>query len=543
MNQVTMAASASNNDDDIGGFSDSGAGTIGFANQPDTGVKLYGFATTNTNNTANDNINNNNLNDEDIINDAIENDGGGKMPAMSDVEMAVTKYRRQKGTTYTVTFTEVPNQDPSTKADRDKPFGIILSSTKCHKAHSSLTNIYEDAFNEGYRGRPPSRSNEAVIVTGITDTAEEQSKAKVQRNDILLFHDGRLVNLTEKKPLKFYLARFSKDTRPMSLTFFRPAEGAVEPLEEESEDEVVKGASKQGESSAKKKTANPVTKNRRMILENRLSELESLVAETSAELTRLRMKDGEYYDNNLAEGYSKSKTGDEEVIIPPHIMYCPPTKVRRKQIPELDDACQIVERFLHQRQFIEMDVEKIRAVIDEAQNRLTTKGRELQELDRQMAPALDQIKLLEMDVKDNWKKMYLKLKDYYEQNGHSNVMEKEDLKLAKWNSRQRTCYANARMEKPNPALGLIKPYQYELLNQLQFCWNPREQQFSQNIKALTQFKDQAGHCNVPMKHENVQLANFVQKWRREYRLFQEGKVSVVRVGSTCAVSSYHANPR
>lgn len=104
-------------------------------------------------------------------------------------------------------------------------------------------------------------------------------------------------------------------------------------------------------------------------------------------------------------------------------------------------------------------------------------------------------------------------------------MEKEDQKLAKWITRQRTAYANAQQEEPNPSMGVIKPYQYDLLNRLEFCWNPREQQFIQNIASLKQFKQEHGHTNVPMKYSNIHLANFVQKWRREYRLFQEGRPS------------------
>ena len=104
-------------------------------------------------------------------------------------------------------------------------------------------------------------------------------------------------------------------------------------------------------------------------------------------------------------------------------------------------------------------------------------------------------------------------------------MDKEDNKLAKWATRQRNCYANAQMKETNPSIGIIKPYQVDLLNRLEFSWNPREQQFTQNLARLRVFKEENGHANVPMKYEDVPLANFVQKWRREYRLFQEGKPS------------------
>ena len=113
--------------------------------------------------------------------------------------------------------------------------------------------------------------------------------------------------------------------------------------------------------------------------------------------------------------------------------------------------------------------------------------------------------------------------EYHEEHSHSNVMEKEDTKLAKWITRQRTCYANAQRDEPDPNLGIIKPYQYELLNSIGFCWNPWEQQFAQNVARLRAYGAEHGHTNVLMKHDDVHLANFVQKWRREYRLFIEGK--------------------
>ena len=121
--------------------------------------------------------------------------------------------------------------------------------------------------------------------------------------------------------------------------------------------------------------------------------------------------------------------------------------------------------------------------------------------------------------------LHMLYSDYYEKNGHSNVKDKQDSKLSKWCTRQRTCYANAQLKTPDPSQGIIKPYQYDLLNRIEFAWNLREQQFSQNIAMLREYKEEHGHTNVSMKNDNQHLANFVQKWRREYRLYQEGKPS------------------
>ena len=289
--------------------------------------------------------------------------------------------------------------------------------------------------------------------------------------------------------------------------------------------------------------------------------MELLHVETSTEINELRAMDGILVGSKGTttaaikdtEGEKlKVHKGDEDFVIPRHIMYYPPAKIRRKEMPALNQACNKVENLLRQRMAVDREKDKIRDMMKEAQMRLDLKDMELKALDEKMLPALEQLKLLEMEVKDNWKVMYLKLKgkcgflflfsncicacfsyqpftmlysDYYEKNGHSNVKDKQDSKLSKWCTRQRTCYANAQLETPDPSQGIIKPYQYDLLNRIEFAWNLREQQFTQNVAMLREFKEEHGHTNVPMKHDNLHLANFVQKWRREYRLYEEGKPS------------------
>lgn len=140
--------------------------------------------------------------------------------------------------------------------------------------------------------------------------------------------------------------------------------------------------------------------------------------ETSTELNELRAMDGILVGRKgpttaaLKDmGGEKLKVkGDEDFDIPRHIKYHPPVKLRRKEMPALNQACNKVENLLRQRMAIDREKDKIRDTMQEAQMKLDLKNMELKALDEKMLPALEQVKLLEMEVKDNWKTMYLKLK-------------------------------------------------------------------------------------------------------------------------------------
>ena len=56
------------------------------------------------------------------------------------------------------------------------------------------------------------------------------------------------------------------------------------------------------------------------------------------------------------------------------------------------------------------EADKIRDVIKQAQMRLELKNKELEAFDDKISPTLEEVKLTEMEIQDNWKTMYLKLK-------------------------------------------------------------------------------------------------------------------------------------
>lgn len=466
-----------------------------------------------------------------------------------DLRQAILKYKRRKGATYDLVLSAEQRRQQQQQRGGEAPLGIGLAAVALRNAHSYLSHRYETAFGEAYRGRPPTASHRALVVDSILASAPGAVASGVRRGDVLLFVNERLVNITDKKPLKYYRARINNHgDKPLKLTFFRSSEEGAEASEEEEEAELDRPwknppgpLTKLQKSALGVDAAEQARQARRAVLERRLEELEALQVEASAELAELRERDG-IIDWKATEGDDEgapaaagnerrinalftSAKGEEDYVVPPHILYFPPVRARRKELPALNDACNRVENLLRKRMRVDGEVARVRNVVAQARRQLDAREEELAALDESFAPALEALKHVEMEVQDGWKIMYLKLKEYYEVNGHSNCPEREDVKLSKWITRQRACYANAQLEKPNPSAGIIKPYQYDLLNRIEFCWNPREQQFVQNVAALKAFQREHGHANVPLKYENVHLANFVQKWRREYRLFQEGRPS------------------
>ncbi|KAL7548453.1 hypothetical protein ACHAWF_011740 [Thalassiosira exigua] len=645
------------------------------------------------------------------------------------IRLAVLRYKRRRGRAYSVTYDSTEPRGPvgsggygptsPGSGEFHHPLGIVLSAVRVRKAHNCVAAVYPLA-NAGaeYKGRPPAPSDQSIMVRGLTDSASDLTRERVKEHDVLVFVDDRLVNVTDKKRVKYFRSKVNGAGRPLKLTFFRPEgdedddddededmegeEGKKKELTEAELDELASAAPAELEPTEgfvlgstyepPKEDPPPEAKSlvsvatreerdaRREVLERRMREFESLRAEASAELASLRARDGlDEASMELAAaassgtgtgtGMGKGGEGDaggedlpkkvvagrplpavkgtEPYAIPPHIPYYPPTRVRRKNYKSLDEACRRVENLLRQRSMVDAEAERVRETIRVDEKRLKVREQEMEEIEERVAPALEQVKFLEMEVADNWKGMYLKLKgeddmncargwdsdgarsnpsarqcrrpalaiarlwillvvmplcyhvvqkaqksarfnagatrgppklcvrgdvpswhllsgnrqrlarrqqlqaltvesnrrkmlhpyssialiycflitEYYEEHGHSNVMEKEDAKMAKWVTRQRTCYANGQLERPSPSMGIVRPYQIDLLNRLEFCWNPREQQFAQNISLLAAFRAENGHANVPNKYSNQQLANFVQKWRREYRLFREGKPS------------------
>ncbi len=100
------------------------------------------------------------VDDNAAVDNEVENDPAllGPFP---DVQQAVLKYKQKRGTVYDITFGE---EDSSGQQGTDSPFGIKLITVKVKHAHSLIPHYYQMARGEQYRGRPPSASDQAIIV-------------------------------------------------------------------------------------------------------------------------------------------------------------------------------------------------------------------------------------------------------------------------------------------------------------------------------------------------------------------------------------------
>jgi hypothetical protein len=113
------------------------------------------------------------------------------------------------------------------------------------------------------------------------------------------------------------------------------------------------------------------------------------------------------------------------------------------------------------------------------------------------------------DVRDwRWHEMYIQLKDFYEEYGHCNVPQKWKInkQLSSWVSVQRRRVAEGNMKKNRK----------EKLDALGFVWDFREvykSQWEDKFDRLVAFKDQYGHCKVPLTYPDQHLAGWVDRQR------------------------------
>ena len=65
-----------------------------------------------------------------------------------------------------------------------------------------------------------------------------------------------------------------------------------------------------------------------------------------------------------------------------------------------------------------------------------------------------------------------------------------------------------------------------LLNEIGFSWNAQETAWEKHVLCLMKFKEQYGHCNVPVDNtEYPKLGFWVKEQRRHYGLMKKGKPS------------------
>lgn len=110
------------------------------------------------------------------------------------------------------------------------------------------------------------------------------------------------------------------------------------------------------------------------------------------------------------------------------------------------------------------------------------------------------------DFDDIWWESYMKLTDYFNKNGHSNVpaRHKKDPALGTWVVAQR-----ARRKKDELSQDRI-----DLLDEIDFNWNPKVRIFEEFCKKLIEFKEKYGHTNIPIVSKDFPKLG---KWTNKYR--------------------------
>ncbi len=114
-----------------------------------------------------------------------------------------------------------------------------------------------------------------------------------------------------------------------------------------------------------------------------------------------------------------------------------------------------------------------------------------------------------------WNRMYAQLVDYRNHYGDCNVPSRweENTKLSQWVSSQRFKYkARQRGRQIGEA---IKEEQIELLNSLDFSWNPKGDTWWTMYEALKEYKLKHDTCAVPQSHPT--LGAWVRHQRRACR--------------------------
>jgi hypothetical protein len=122
-----------------------------------------------------------------------------------------------------------------------------------------------------------------------------------------------------------------------------------------------------------------------------------------------------------------------------------------------------------------------------------------------------------------WYQQLNNFKSFREQYGHSNVpVQVTDTKYRKlypWIHSQRRCYVRMKQGKISP----MTPKRVEELDNIGFCWDQLEAQWSLRFRELTDFHDKHKHCVISAKNSKLRMRTWAYKQRCAYKKFQEGK--------------------
>jgi superfamily II DNA or RNA helicase len=104
---------------------------------------------------------------------------------------------------------------------------------------------------------------------------------------------------------------------------------------------------------------------------------------------------------------------------------------------------------------------------------------------------LDELNFCWDPHEENWQRFYDALSRFYLENGHTNVGRNkivEGLRLGDWVKRQRS-------EKSELSVTRTR-----LLDSIDFCWDPTNEQWERGLRTLKSFNNREGHTRVPYGH-------------------------------------------
>ena len=120
---------------------------------------------------------------------------------------------------------------------------------------------------------------------------------------------------------------------------------------------------------------------------------------------------------------------------------------------------------------------------------------------------------------ENWNARFEELKAFHAEKGHFHLPKKDT--LSQWARDQRTQYSKAE----RGAQSTLTPERREALDSIGFPWRLwTKKTWEERLSDLQAFKDEHGHCDVPIRREERQsLATWVDEQRKLYRNKHKGK--------------------
>ena len=126
---------------------------------------------------------------------------------------------------------------------------------------------------------------------------------------------------------------------------------------------------------------------------------------------------------------------------------------------------------------------------------------------------------------EKWTHRYKELLEFRRAFGHSAVPHTypKNPQLARWIKRQRRQFKLRNEGKPST----MTAERLDLLNSVGFIWDSHDLNWREKLEALTAFRAEMGHCNVPSNFGDKKLSTWVKCQRRQYKLYWDGKPSAM----------------